>query len=286
MTGLRYDVFMTPAIPQSSGTLNLPDGEPIVWSPIATTLIQGERDAVLVDPPFTTDTTREVLAWVEKIGRNLTEIYITHGHGDHWLGVPVLLERFPHAVVRATVGTKAQIDELATAESRAEFWGALFPGQIPTGPVDVRVVGEEGLSLEGHALIPVEVGHSDGDDTTVLWVPSLKLAVAGDVVYNNVHPALSNSAGGGLDAWRRALDQVEALGPDFVVSSHKDPTRPDDPADIGHTRRYLEDADLLLRSSPTPMEFFEKMQALYPERINPGILWFGAISLLGPQPAS
>ena len=80
------------------------------------------------------------------------------------------------------------------------------------GPVEVRAVGEEGLSLEGHALIPGEVGHSDG--TTVLGVPSLKLAVAGDVDYNNVHPALSNSAGGGLDAWRRALDQVEALDPD------------------------------------------------------------------------
>ncbi|KUO07273.1 MBL fold metallo-hydrolase [Streptomyces sp. DSM 15324] len=285
MTGLRYDVFVTPAIAQSSGTLNLPDGEAMVWSPIATTLIYGEHDAILVDPPFTTDTTREVLAWVEKTGRTLTDIYITHGHGDHWLGVPVLLERFPHAVVRATAGTKAHITALSTPEARAPFWEALFPGQIPTGPVDVRVVGEEGLSLEGHALIPVEVGHSDGDDTTVLWVPGLKLAVAGDVVYNGVHPALSDSAGGGLDAWRRALDQVEALGPQFVVAGHKDPARPDDPADIGRTRLYLDDADRLLQGSPTPTEFFEEMRRLHPERINPGILWFGALSLLGAEPA-
>ncbi|MCZ0985937.1 hypothetical protein O1M54_10375 [Streptomyces diastatochromogenes] len=69
MTALRYEVFVTPAISQSSGTLNLPDGEPMVWSPISTTLICGDRDAVLVDPPFTTDTTREVLAWLEKSGR-------------------------------------------------------------------------------------------------------------------------------------------------------------------------------------------------------------------------
>ncbi|WP_322751285.1 MULTISPECIES: MBL fold metallo-hydrolase [unclassified Frankia] len=56
----------------------------MVWSPISTTLIYGERDAVLVDPPFTIGTTREVLAWVEKIGRTITQIYITHGHGDHY----------------------------------------------------------------------------------------------------------------------------------------------------------------------------------------------------------
>ncbi|NEB04141.1 MBL fold metallo-hydrolase [Streptomyces sp. SID13726] len=285
MSGLAYEVFVTPAISQSSGTLNLPDGEPMVWSPTATTLIYGEHDAVLVDPPFTTDTAREVVAWAEKTGRTVTEIYITHGHGDHWLGAPVVLERFPDAVVRATAGTKAHMDTLATAESREEFWGTLFPGRISTGPVDVKVVGEEGLSLEGHTLIPVEVGHSDSDDTTVLWVPSLKLAVAGDVVYNGVHLSLAESAGGGRDAWRRALDQVEALGAEFVVSSHKDPTRPDDPADIGRTRRYLDDVDRQLEHSHTSMEFFEAMTRLHPERINPGVLWFGALTLLSGEPA-
>ncbi|MER6961547.1 MBL fold metallo-hydrolase [Streptomyces sp. NPDC000618] len=281
MTALRYEVFVTPAISQSgSDTLNLPSGDPMVWSPIATTLIYGRHDAALVDPPFTTDTTREVLAWVEKFVRDITEIYVTHGHGDHWLGVPVLLERFPDAVVRATAGTRAHMAGLATAESRAEFWDALFPGRIPTAPVDVQVVGEE-----GHALIPVEVGHTDSDDTTVLWVPSLKLTVAGDVVYNGVHLALAEATGRGRDAWRQALGQVEALGAEFVVAGHKDPTRPDDPADIGRTRRYLDDMDRQLKSSTTPMEFFEGMTSLHPERINPGVLWVGALTLLSGDSA-
>jgi glyoxylase-like metal-dependent hydrolase (beta-lactamase superfamily II) len=106
------------------------------------------HDAVLVDPPFTTDATREVLAWVDKTGRDVTELYVTHGHGDHWLGVSVLLERFPDAVVRATVGTRAQMAGLATAESRGPFWDVLFPGRIPRASVDVQVVAGEGLSLE------------------------------------------------------------------------------------------------------------------------------------------
>lgn len=280
MTALQYEVFVTPAIAQSSGILNLPNGDPMVWSPISTTLIYGEQDAVLVDPPFTTDTTREVLAWIQKTGRNLTEIYVTHGHGDHWLGAPVLLEHFPDAVVRATAGTKAHMAGLATPESRGPFWDALFPGRIPTATVDVQVVGEEGLSLEGKPLIPIEVGHSDSDDATVLWVPSLKLAVVGDVVYNGVHLALAESAGGGRAAWRRALDQVEALGAEFVVAGHKDPDRADDPAEIGRTRRYIDDADRLLQGSPAPTAFFDGMLSLHPERINPGVLWFSALNLL------
>ena len=121
MAALQYEVFVTPAISPSGGTLNLPNGDPLVWSPIATTLIYGELHAVLVDPPFTTDTTRELLTWVERSGRDITEIYITHGHGDHWLGAPVLLERFPGVAVRATAGTKTHMDALADADSRGPF---------------------------------------------------------------------------------------------------------------------------------------------------------------------
>ena len=75
MAALQYEVFVTPAISPSGGTLNLPNGDPMVWSPIATTLIYGEQHAVLVDPPFTTDTTRELLTWVERSGRDITQIY-------------------------------------------------------------------------------------------------------------------------------------------------------------------------------------------------------------------
>lgn len=104
----------------------------------------------------------------------------------------------------------------------------------------------------------------------MLWVPSLKPAVAGDVVYNGVHLSLAESAGGGRDAWRHARGQVEALGAEFVVAGHKDPTRPDDPAGIGRTRRYLDDVDRQLKSSTTPMEFFEGMTSLHRERIEEG----------------
>ena len=69
----------------------LPDGSPIISSPVATTLIYGERDAVLVDPPFTREQVSRVGDWIERSGKHLAAVYATHGHGDHWFGTDLLL---------------------------------------------------------------------------------------------------------------------------------------------------------------------------------------------------
>src|SRR5690348_2938646 len=62
---------------------------------IASTLIYGKQDAVLVDAYMTIKQTDALVDWVAASGKNLTTIYITHGHGDHWFGIGALLERFP-----------------------------------------------------------------------------------------------------------------------------------------------------------------------------------------------
>lgn len=137
------------------------------------------------------------------------------------------------------------------------------------------------MLLEGNVLRAVEVGHTDTDATTVLHVPSIGLVVAGDVVYNGVHQYILEGGSGGLEQWLQALDQVEALEPRFVVAGHKNRDLPDDPAAIQRTRAYLQDVIRLLAAKPTPLEYFERMTALYPDRLNPGPVWYGALGILG-----
>jgi glyoxylase-like metal-dependent hydrolase (beta-lactamase superfamily II) len=103
-SSLQHDVFVTSQIPQS-GREPLPDGSTRMWSPITSTLIMGEHDAVLVDPPMTKAQAAAVGDWISSSGRKLRQIYITHGHGDHWFGAIPLLQRFPGVAVRATKGT-------------------------------------------------------------------------------------------------------------------------------------------------------------------------------------
>jgi glyoxylase-like metal-dependent hydrolase (beta-lactamase superfamily II) len=54
-----------------------------MWLPIASTLIDGKRDAILVDAFLTVEPVGAMVDGVAASGKNLTTIDATHGHGDH-----------------------------------------------------------------------------------------------------------------------------------------------------------------------------------------------------------
>jgi glyoxylase-like metal-dependent hydrolase (beta-lactamase superfamily II) len=275
--GLAYDVFVNDPPPQDNGVL--PNGEPKQFSPEASTLIYGSEDAVLTDPPMTEDQARVLGDWVAAKGRNLTDIFITHGHGDHWFAAGPLAERFGARVV-ASAGTIAQMH--AAVASRPLLWDKVYRG-IPPTPVTAVTVPDNRFTLEGHELVIVEVGHTDSSDTTVLHVPDLHLVVAGDVIYNGVHMYIGQSvAVGGFGTWRDAIDKVESLAPRHIVAGHQN-SRLDDDArrTIAETRQYLDDAEELLRTEPTAVDFFNAKIERYPDHLGRFVLWAGAGAVYG-----
>jgi glyoxylase-like metal-dependent hydrolase (beta-lactamase superfamily II) len=273
---LTYEVFVNEP-PLQDGVL--PNGEPKRFSPMASTLIYGSRDAVLTDPGMTTDQARALGDWVAGKGRNLTEIFVTHGHGDHWFAAGLLAERFGARVV-ASAGTIAQMH--ANAATRPLLWDKVYSG-IPPTPVTAVTVPGNRFTLEGHDLVIVEVGSTDSDDTTVLHVSDLDLVVAGDVIYNGVHMYLAQSAlVGGFGPWRAAIAKVEALRPRHIVAGHQN-KQLDDDADrtIAETRQYLDEAEELLRTENTAVDFFNAELERYPNHLGRTVLWVGVSVLYG-----
>lgn len=127
---LNWDVFVTPGIPIA--TNDLPPGvREAYFQAIASTIIYGKQDAVLVDAYMTVKQTDALADWVAASGKNLTTIYITHGHGDHWFGIGALLERFPNAKAVATSNVVSIMRQHASPEILEKVWKASFPGQIP-----------------------------------------------------------------------------------------------------------------------------------------------------------
>jgi glyoxylase-like metal-dependent hydrolase (beta-lactamase superfamily II) len=267
---LAHDVFVNDPPPQDGV---LPNGEAKLFSPMASTLIYGSQDAVLTDPGMTVDQARALGDWVAAKGRNVTDIFVTHGHGDHWFAAGLLAERFGARVVAAE-GTIAQMR--GAVATRPLLWDKVYT-DIPPSPVTAVTVPDNRLTLEGHDLVIVEVGHTDTDDTTVLHVPDLDLVVAGDVIYNGVHMYLGQSVTvGGFGTWRNAIDKVAALHPRHIVAGHQN-EQLDDDADrqIAETRQYLDDAEKLLRTETTAVDFFNAKITRYPNHLGRTVLWAG-----------
>ena len=125
---LKWDVYLVPALPTAPLSANL------TFSPTAITLIHGVHSAILIDAPATVVETEALADWIESTipGKRLTHVYITHGHGDHFFGVPVLQKRFPGLVPIATERTIEHIEQQLEPGFFSVFWASVFPnGQIP-----------------------------------------------------------------------------------------------------------------------------------------------------------
>jgi glyoxylase-like metal-dependent hydrolase (beta-lactamase superfamily II) len=270
---LNWDVFVTPGIPIA--TSDLPPGmEQAMFQAIASTLIYGKRDAVLVDAFMTDKQANELADWVAANGKNLTTIYVTHGHGDHWFGIATLLERFPNARAVATPDVVKVMRQHASPEILEKVWKVSFPGQIPERLLIAEELKGNVIDLEGDELVAVELGHTDTDHTTCLNVPSIGLVAAGDAAYNDVHLYLAESNAKSRRQWIAALDKIESLNPRAVIASHKRPGRADSHQIIEETRQYIRDFDQLAETTTTAQELYDKMLELYPNRVNPGwALW-------------
>src|SRR5437660_12696836 len=91
---LHWDVFVTPGIPYES--LDLPPGtQQRMWSPMAPTLIYGERDAVRVDACMTIEHAHALGERLEAHDTHLTTIHAAPGHGGRCFGATTVLPRFP-----------------------------------------------------------------------------------------------------------------------------------------------------------------------------------------------
>ena len=277
-TPLTWDVYVTE--PEPTIDPDLPPGaRQRLFSPVSATLIAGERDAILVDALLTVDQARRLADWIAAHGKNLTSVYITHGHGDHWFGLSAILDRYPDARAVTLPAALDQMHRLNTPEIFTAFWETRFPGKLPDKLVFPEPLAGRTLELEGHDLLAIEVGHTDTDDTTILHVPDIGLIVAGDAAYNDVHQRLAESGPEGRTAWIAALDRIESLRPRAVVAGHKRAGRTDDPRIIEETRQYIRDYDRIAETASTARELYDQVLALYPDRVNPGALWSSAVAL-------
>jgi glyoxylase-like metal-dependent hydrolase (beta-lactamase superfamily II) len=275
---LSWDVHVAPPEPLPSDDL-APGQKERYCSPISARLISGERDAVLVDALLTANQATELSEWVAAHGKNLTAIYLTHGHDDHWFGLGTVLDRFPTARAVALPPVIEQMRAGSTPELLESFWNPRFDGRLPQDLVFAEPLEDHTIELEGRELVAVELGHTDTDQRTCLHVPDVGLVLAGDAAYNDVHLYLAESDPQGRGEWIAALATIESLHRQTVIDGHLRARRHDGPEIIEETRQYIRDFDHIAETTSTAQELYDHVLALYPNRINPDALWISAQAL-------
>jgi glyoxylase-like metal-dependent hydrolase (beta-lactamase superfamily II) len=274
LSTLSVNVFTAPG-KAMVGERPKPFGEALGFDPMTSTLIFGDNDAVLVDAMTTVAEAEALAAWIALHNRNLQTIYITHAHFDHFYGLGILLNRFPSARAIATPKTLNAM-QMSFTPPVEQLARRLFPGQIPTKLVAPEPYEADTFTLEGHELRIIEEGRTDGPDSTSLYVPSIGLIVAGDVVYNQCRMYVGDTTPESRSNWIADLDRLAALNPKIVVAGHKKPGAPDSPSAIQETKRYLQDFDRVQKAATSDQDLFDQMTALYPHWVaNQSWLMFG-----------
>jgi glyoxylase-like metal-dependent hydrolase (beta-lactamase superfamily II) len=87
----------TAASAQSKLQLKVHTGRGMNGYDVNSTMISGKKDMLVIDAQFGLGEARSLAAEIHASKKNLTVIYITHPHPDHYFGLAVLKQEFPSA---------------------------------------------------------------------------------------------------------------------------------------------------------------------------------------------
>jgi len=273
---LSLDVYVAPMRPYTSPD-QLGGGEVATWAPSSSTLISGPTEGILIDALLTFDNADQIAEMAKRSGKNITGVYITHGHGDHWLGLARLLEHFPDARGFAAPEVAARAAWEADIDKKTGYWTSRFPGELPETPVLPEEISDDEIMVDGQVVNLIHIGQGDIDGSTIFHVPAADAVVAGDVVYNNVHMMFYEVDAAKREAWIASIDAIEALNAKTVVAGHKSVGAADLPENtLAVSQQYVRDFNASAKDAGTVEDIVNRMLELHGERDQPHTLWISA----------
>lgn len=249
------------ALAQSTLQLKTITSSPDGFS-VNSALVYGRTDAILIDAQFTQSDAQRVVAAIKQSKKNLTVVYVTHAHPDHYFGFGAIKQAFPNAKLVALPGVVKDIQ--ASAEAKVKQWKPTYGDNIPASPVVPEPLNGTSLTLEGETLQIVDGVQGDAPNSSYVWIPSLNAAVVGDIAYSEIYPWTAETTPATRAEWIKTLDQIAERKPKIVVAGHKQPGMKDDASSLDLTRAYLLYFDQALASSANAEELTKKIKTKYP----------------------
>ncbi len=232
---------------------------------VGSTLVLGPTEAILVDAQYHMSDARREADSIAALGTHLKAIFITHADEDHYLGAAAFIQRFPGTPVYMT--PRAMWEFRLTSESFLTRQQRNEPAEAPDSLLRPQRLPGLVLTVDGERveIVPDLQGDVLAPSNSAVWIPSLGAVLAGDIVFNRVHPWLAASDTAARRQWRQSIQRLAALRPRVVIAGHKRSLdTPDAPDVLGAMDRYLADFDEALRAAPDVNAVIATMTQKYP----------------------
>ena len=229
---------------------------------VASVIVSGKTDAVLIDAQFTLADAEKVAQEIKNSGKKLTTIYVSHTDPDFYFGLEVFKKYFPEVTAYASPATVESIK--ATAQKKLDIWGGRLGKAITSNVVLPQVLKGNSIELEGQQL--EIVGLEEFPSKTFVWIPSIKAVIGGINVFGttfNLWMADAQTTETRKN-WISVLNKIEALHPTIVIPAHANSNSPFDISAVKHTKSYIQFYEEALKTNKTSEDLIKAIKAKYP----------------------
>jgi len=229
---------------------------------VASVIISGKTDAVLIDAQFTLADAEKVAQEIKSSGKKLTAIYVSYGDPDFYFGLEVFKKYFPEVTAYASPATVEHIK--ATAQKKLDVWGGQLGKAVTSNIVLPQVLKGNSIDLEGQQL--EIIGLEEFSKKTFVWIPSAKAVVGGINVFGTTfHLWMADAqTAEARKEWISVLDKIAALHPAIVVPAHANGASPFDESAVKHTKDYIQFYEEALKTNKTSAALIAALKAKYP----------------------
>jgi glyoxylase-like metal-dependent hydrolase (beta-lactamase superfamily II) len=234
---------------------------------VNTQIIEGPAAVVIFDAQLLLPYADEVASYVQRLGKPIDRIILSHAHTDHWGGLQALTERFPDVRVFALNGIADQIRARGPArlDGLRRTYGdkAATKVTVPTETVTEGPQRIDGVTYDFKRFVDAE-----SDLQLAALLPGQKVLMAFDLVFSPNQHAFTGA--NYFDHWMIVLESLKALqGYDTIFIGHDTPV---DRVAIDSTMAYVKRAKEIHAASTDAKTYSENLKAAFPDLQQAGLV--------------
>jgi glyoxylase-like metal-dependent hydrolase (beta-lactamase superfamily II) len=226
------------------------------------TLIEGPKNILLVDAQLTQTEANKVIEKIKATGKTLMAIVITSANPEHYFGLTAFRAAYPKIKIWATPSVITGIN--AGFAEQVKKWKPILGAEVPERAIIPYTVPGASIFLDNEQVYVYGPVQGAAQGCSYYYIPTGKVLIAGDIVFNNVYAFTAETNAGQRKEWLETLDKLKKLGAGTVVAGHKDPAAADDATAIDETIRYLKTYEKAVKEVHSAEELIGVMDDQFP----------------------